>query len=311
MLNYLKISLGLDILDVSEFLGGKLLKNMLGIFFIGYFIISSSILLREFCEALKIVYYPMTNIFFVILLFIIAIAITNKLEFSACLKTNLIIVPIAILSMIFLFGSNVKNFSFDRVFPILGNGFINTFIIGIGNIYSFCGIAFLYFLPPLLKKPEDFKKISIISVIVFALYLILTISILLFMFSYFITKDEILPLYAVARYIEIGSFFVRLESIFLLIWMVIFACYLSIVVRFCRLIFKKITNIKDEKVLSYPFAILVLSISLLPNTYANAKHYEADIYPYLVIGLDYIFCILLLVFANLKRKKERKTGDIK
>ena len=126
------------------------------------------------------------------------------------------------------------------------------------------------------------------------------------MFSYFINTDEILPLYVVARYIEIGTFFVRLESIFLLIWMIIFACYLSIVVRFCMLIFKKITNIKQIKALSYPFAILVLSIALIPNTYASAKQYEATVYPYIILGLDYIFCILLLIFANLKRRKERK-----
>ena len=274
--------------------------------FISYFIISSSILLREFCEAIKIVYYPMTNIFFVIFFFIIAIAITDKLEFTATLKTNLIIVPIALLSMVFLFGSNLKNFSFNRVFPIMGTGFVNTFILGIGNIYAFSGIAFLYFLPPLLKKPENLKKVSIGACILFAIYLILTVSIILFMFSYFINTDEILPLYVVARYIEIGTFFVRLESIFLLIWMIIFACYLSIVVRFCMLIFKKITNIKQIKVLSYPFAILVLSISLIPSTYASAKQYEATVYPYIILGLDYVFCILLLIFANLKRRKERK-----
>lgn len=248
----------------------------------------------------------MTNIFFVILLFIIAIAITSKLEFSATIKTNLIIVPIVLLSIVFLFGSNLKNFSYSRIFPVLGTGFINTFIIGIGNIYSFSGIAFLYFLPPLLKKPEQFKKISIITVILFSIYLILTVSILLFMFSYFISTDEILPLYVVARYIEIGTFFVRLESIFLLIWMMVFACYLSIVVRFSMLIFKKITNIKETKALAYPFAILMLSISLLPSTYASVKNYEANIYPYLIIGFDYIFCITLLIFANLKRRKERK-----
>lgn len=307
MQNYLKIFLGLDILDISEFLGGKTLKNILGLFFISYFIISSSILLREFCEAIKIVYYPMTNIFFVILLFIITVALTNRLEFSATLKTNLIIVPFVLVSMLFLFGSNLRNFSFDRIFPILGTGFVNTFILGIGNIYSFCGIAFLYFLPPLLKKPEAFKKICITSVVIFAIFLILTVSVIIFMFSYFISKDEILPLYVVARYIEIGTFFVRLESIFLLIWMVIFACYLSIVVRFCMLIFKKLTNIKYTKALSYPFSILMLSISLLPCTYANAKHYETDIYPYIVLGINYIFCISLLVFANLKKRKETKS----
>ena len=247
----------------------------------------------------------MTDVFFVILLFIICVAITAKLDFTATLKTNLIIIPLVLFSIIFLFASNLKNFSYTRIFPLLGTGFVNTFIIGIGNIYSFSGIAFLYFLPPLLKKPEHFKKISVISVIIFAIYLILTVSIILFMFSFFMSADEILPLYAAARYIEIGTFFVRLESVFLLIWMLIFACYLSIVVKFSMLILKKITNVKDSKVFAYPLSILMLSIALLPETYADVKHYESNIYQYIIIGFSYIFCILLLIFANLKRRKEK------
>ena len=47
---------GLDILDISKFLGGNILKNIVGGLFIAYFIISSSLMLRNFCEALGIVY---------------------------------------------------------------------------------------------------------------------------------------------------------------------------------------------------------------------------------------------------------------
>ena len=42
----------LDILDISKFLGGDVLKNIVGTFFIFYFIVSSSLMLRNFCEEL-------------------------------------------------------------------------------------------------------------------------------------------------------------------------------------------------------------------------------------------------------------------
>jgi len=296
---------GLDILDISEYLGGKKFKKILGIFFMTYFLVNSSLLLREFCEALKTVYYPMTDIFFVILFFIIAVAITNKLNFGATLKTNLIIIPFVLISGILLFIGNINNFNYITVSPVLGEGFINTFIIGIGNIYSFSSITALYFLPPLLKKIQDFKKISVISIIIFIIYLILTVCTISFMFSFFMSEDEILPLYAAARYIQIGTFFVRLESIFLLIWIVLFACYLSIAAKFSMLVFKKITNIKDIKVIAYPIAILMLAISLIPKTYASVKQYEANIYPYISLMFNYVFCILLLMFASMKKRKEK------
>lgn len=269
--------------------------------------VSSCILLREFCEGLEIVYYPMTDIVFIVMLFTIATAITSRLEFSATIKTNLLVVPIVLVSIIFLFLANFKNFSHTSLFPVLGNGFFNTFILGIGNIYAFSGIILLYFLPSLLKKPQDFKKISIIAVVVSIIYIILAVLIILFTFSFFMSKSEILPLYAAARYIEIGTFFVRLESVFLLIWIAAFACYLSIITRFSILCFKKITNIKESKAIAFPFAILMFSIAMIPDTYADVMNLEGILFPYVTIAFSFIFCILLLIFANIKRRKERKS----
>ena len=122
------------------------------------------------------------------------------------------------------------------------------------------------------------------------------------------SDDEILTLFSAARYIQIGSFFVRFESIFLLIWLQVFVCYLSIVIKFCMLILQKITNIENSKIFGYPFAILVLAVTLIPSTYAQVKHFEAHIYPNILLAFSYIFCLLMLIFANLKRRKERKVG---
>ena len=246
---------GSDILDISEYLGGKTFKRILGILFVSYFIVSSSLLLKQFAQALRTIYYPMTGVFFIALFFIICIAITNKLEFTATVKANLLIVPFVLLSSIFLFAANLRNFSFERIFPILGDGFFNTFVLGIGNISSFTGIAFLYFLPPLLKEPQKLKTVSIASVIIFAIYLFLNVAVILFMFSFLMSENEILTLFSASRYIEIGTFFVRLESVFLLIWLEIFACYFSIVAKASSFILKKISNVRDSKIFAYPLAI--------------------------------------------------------
>ena len=139
---------GSDIVDISEYLGGKVFKNIIGIIFILYFLITSSLLLRNFCESLKIIYYPMTNILFIITFFVIAVCIANRLDFNASLKTNLLIVPLVLASIVFLFFANMNKFVPQRAFPIFGDGLFQTFILGLGNLSAFGGITFLYFLPP-------------------------------------------------------------------------------------------------------------------------------------------------------------------
>ncbi len=297
---------GLDIIDISEFVGGKVFKNVIGTIFIIYFIVSSSLLLRNFSESLKIIYYPMTNIIFIILLFVISICFANRLDFNATLKTNLIILPIVLCSIIFLFIANIKQFVPQRIFPILGDGIFNTFVLGLNNLASFGGIAYLYFLPPLLKEPKKMKKIFLISIGTTVVYLILSVSTLLFMFSFFATTNEITPLYNATRYIEFGNFFQRLESMFLLIWILVFACYLSIVCKFAMNIFKKLTNIDTKKPLIDIFGLLIFAIAAFPKNLAISQKFETNVYPYLVIFIVFLLGISILVIANLMKRKQSK-----
>ena len=294
----------MDILDISELIGGKVFKNLVGTVFIIYFILSASLMLRNFCESIQILYFPMTDITFIITLLIISICIANRLDFSATIKTNVIILPIALIGVLFLFFTNINRFVPQRIFPILGEGAFNTFILGLTNIASFGGIAYLYFLPPLLKDVTQFKKITLISIVATAIYLVFTIATLLFIFTFFTNVSEISPLYTATRYIEFGTFFQRLESIFLLIWILVFACYLSIVSKFSMNIFQKITGISNQKPLIDIFGLLILGIALIPKNLAVSQSFENKIYPYLMIGIVIVLGIGILIFAKFAKKKQ-------
>lgn len=301
-----KFFAGQDIIDISNFLGGSIFQKIVGFIFILYFIFSSSILLRNFCECLKTVYYPMTSLFFILLTFIIALCISNGFNFSVTAKINLIILPVIFVSILFIFFANNQNLSFDNVKPILGNGLFDTFVTGLGNLGAFGGIVFLYFIPPYLKEPKKFKKVAIISVGLAIIYLIICVAIILLTFTFLLKVDEIMPLYSAARYIEFGSFFQRLESIVLLIWIIGMTCYFSITLHITMNIFKKITNIRDSKPLIVSFALLMLSISLLPSNYSISKYLETNIYPFLVIGIGFILSTSILILAYFKKRKNKE-----
>ena len=159
-------------------------------------------------------------------------------------------------------------------------------------------------MPPLLKEPTKLKKIAFTSIVISSIYLIIAVSILLFMFIFFQGVDEIMPLYTAAAYIEFGTFFQRLDSLFLLIWTLSFACYLSIVTKFSIYIFRKVTNIKEIKPIVYPLSLIMIAIALIPKNYAVSKFYETQIYPLLVIGLVFVLSFSILILAYFKKKKK-------
>lgn len=296
---------GDDIFDVAKFLGGKTFRNIIGILFIAYFIITASMLLRDFCKCFRVVYYPYTNIIYIITIFAIVIGFASTFGFNSTIKTTAIIFPIIMASVALLFIGNIKNFSFERINPIFGDGIKNTFLIGISNIGVFSGIIYLYLLPPLLKQPEKYKKICIWSIILSGLFIILCIATLLFMFSIYVSTDEVMPLFFASRYIEFGNFFQRFESLFLLIWTISFCCYLSICFKFSTYIFAKMFNLSDINQLINIFLLLTFASTLLPKNYSSTTFFENNVYRYLSIIIIFIG-LIVLILANLKLNYKNK-----
>lgn len=300
----------MDILDISEFLGGKALKYITGILFMIYFLFFASVFLRSFCESIKIIYFPTTPIMFLIIFFIIGIIMTNRLGTNAIVRANLIFVPAILFSIIFIFFANMGNFTVQRMFPLLGNGVASTFFSGISNMFAFGGIAFLYFIPPYLKDSKEFKKIAITSVILSGMWLLFSIATLLFIFPSIVTTDEILPLYFASRFIQFGRFFQRLDAAFLLIWIISMSSYLSIVVSFAANIFKKVTKFKYPYLIVYGECLLIFLLSLIPKNYVQVHFLETTIYKYFVLTLTFIISLSILILAALKHRKQTKVkGD--
>ena len=172
-------------------------------------------------------------------------------------------------------------------------------------MFAFQALAYIYFMPPMLKNPEQIKKISITAIVFSCIFLLISIAIILFMFSGFVETDELMPLYSATKYIEFGSFFRRLDSIYLLIWIITFISYLSITLKFSSNILKKLTNSKNELLFIFSLAVCILFISLWPKSYAISTYYSNIVYKYAFFILVIEISFLVLLSATIKKAVRR------
>ena len=70
-----------DIIDISEFLGGKFLKTVMGIIFAIFFFFVAYVTLSDFANLLKTVYFKNSPFIFILLFFMIGILIANLVRF--------------------------------------------------------------------------------------------------------------------------------------------------------------------------------------------------------------------------------------
>lgn len=299
---------GQDILDVSKFVFGKPFRFILGIVFIVYYMFIASLLIRNTSENIKTMYFQSTPIPYITLFLLFAAGFINKLGPKTVIKCNLIIVPGIVFILILLFLLSSNNFSFERIFPVFGYGIKNLFLNGSGNIYAFGSITFLFFIMPLLKNYNEFHKISYWYIALSSLFIFLTITALTLIFPIEIASGSNIPVYTQTRQLAIGDFIQRADAFFVLIWILTILSYLSIILAFILLIFKKITNINNQTAVSNCFLTILLGVSLLYTNIVQIRSLQSTVYKYSVLILVFGISTFILIAGNIKHflLKKRK-----
>ncbi len=292
---------GNNIIDISGFLGGKVFKFIYGFIYIIYILGMSAIIIRLFSEGISLISLSHINVTFIILTFVVAVGITNYFGLKSISRLNIFILPIMILSIIFLYFASTGEYTFERIFPILGYGAKETFVDGISNIFAYSGIYVLFFLFPLLTRVSDFKKIGISSILIYTVLLLLSVSALLFSIPQVAETSSPLSLYILARQINLGEYIQNIDAFFLLIWIPFLFEYLSINMHFALSTFKQLTNTKYSKGMIYCFCAIIFVLSLLSNNMAEINMLNNSFYKYTSIVFVFIIGIIILVSASIKK----------
>ena len=295
-----------DILDISEFLGGKRLKTIVGIVSLIYLIFASSILIRDFTDFLKLVHFYKFPIYFILIFFFLTGIIGNFFGKRSTFRANLIVIFITSFGLIISFCSLIPKYEIERIFPLLGNGGTTTFLLSLSNLSAFSGLFFLFFLKPYLNKNSDFFKVGSISICIMGIFLLLSVASLLLVFPISTQIKDLSPLYYITSISGNSSFFQRPESIFMLTWILTIMSYTTITITFSIIILEKLSRKKLSKGIALPVAITIYILALLPKNTAIVRYLHEYIYTYFSVGILMVFFFLILIIAFIKYQKKKK-----
>lgn len=293
-----------DIIDLSEFLGGKILKTLVAFLYFIFFVGTAGIILRNFSEGLRLTYFSNYPIALILLLFCIVIAFANYFHHRSIIKSNLVIAPIMLISLLVPLFSLSPNFAYQRIFPVFGYGLNETFLTGATNLFAFSGLSIIFFLPPLLEKKEDFKKVTNISVVITGIFLVVSVGSLLCSLPFVFSVEELSPTYLMIRSFKFGTFFQRPEALFTLVWILSVISFICVFAMFSIVILPKVLNLKNGKELSSCISFIILIASLIPKNLAQTNFLESVIYKYYTLGLIFVLSFIILILCHFKKKRQ-------
>ncbi len=296
---------GKDIIDIAQIAGGTFGRVLVGLIFLANYFFILPIILRMFSENVKIFALVQSPISFVLMFFIIGMIIASYLGIEAIVRIASIIVPIVAVGFIVVILGNVKYFDVSKLLPILGNGPYEIFIGAIPRISIFSGFSTLYFIAPFIGKNKEFKTIGNLSLILSGVIMTIGALVYLLVVPYPTSTENLLAYLHLARYVNYGRFFQRIESVFVLTWCLAGLAYLSVGLFFIVYIIKKTFSLEYYRPLIIPTAVILFTICLIPQSLMASINLEGDIYRKYSWLIAFILPIAVLLLAKfVKRKKE-------
>lgn len=295
--------INLDIIDISEYLAGNILKTIVCIVLIGFFILSATLIISHMGNCLSIIYLSNTNVLFIILLFLFGSVFIARYDINVIAKTALIVLWVLFIPIITLFIYTGTKFDFSHLAPIFGYGLKETFLDNLTNLYAFSGLIYLFLITPLLKDVTKFKKIGVISMIISSLYLLFTVISLLITFPFASITEDLLSVYLLPKAISFGPILERVDALYIFLWILATFSYLSIIFYFLTSTFQKMCKLKNRIGSIYAFASVILGLTLSIRDVTDLRFCQRTIFLYYFLTLFvFLFAILLLAYFKSKKK---------
>ncbi|TYQ18288.1 UNVERIFIED_CONTAM: spore germination protein (amino acid permease) [Acetivibrio alkalicellulosi] len=296
---------GKDILDIGEYVAGNTGRILVGVIILITYVFIISIVLREFSDGLKILAFEKSPVSFIMIFFLIGMILAAYYGLEPLTRYSAIIVPIIAAAFLFIIIGVVPNFDTNNIIPILGKGPSELFLKGATKISVYSGLSILFLIPPFLGNYNNFKKTGYYSIILSSIFLTGGSLVYSLAIPYPATTEFVLPIYTLARFIDLGRFFKRIESVFLLAWATSAYIYLSIVLFFIVYVYKKAFKLKYHSPLIMPFSILIFTFALLPESMMAALELESNIFRVFAWIVTFCMPLFLLTIASIIKKKKR------
>lgn len=300
---------GKDILDISEQAGGPFARILTGLILLAFLLVYTSLTLREFAEEMKVITFTVSPLSFVSIFFIVSMIIGAYFGIEAIVRFHVMAVPAIIIGYLTIIIAVLPFTDFTNLLPILGNGPKDIFLKGFTRISTFSEFLIIFLIVPFIRSDTNLRKVGYTALGISTFLLLAGAPMYIAAIPYPTALENFLPIYQMARLINYGRFFQRLEPLFLVVWVTSALLYLTSAFYFSLYVFRKTFGLKYHKPLILPFAVLVLTLSLMPPNLVSTVELETayfrDISWIATFGLT---LALLLIAWAVKGKGRRKAG---
>ena len=293
----------MDIFDISNYVGGKILFLVICLITLLYLMISFVLTFSEFIQNLQNVLLQNAPQEYISIIFGVVITISVFLGIRGIFRTGSMVTPLIILGFLLMFFSLQSDVNLTNFFPVFGNNITDFFAKGFNHVGKYEGVFFILLITPFVR---NYKKVGYFSFFLATFFIIISLFLLVGIFPYPSIKENYFPIFELTRLINLGRFIQRVESIFILLWLLATFIYLSLALNYIVEIFKKMFNIKYSNRIIPVFSCIAICLSCMLTSHDLILKIRYFVFSYITPIVIIVNPLILLILACIKRRYECK-----
>ncbi len=295
----------LSILTQAEYIGGKLLKVITGVFVIMLFMFNIAPMVRAFPEAIKTALLQNSPMLFITLILSFGVIVGVYYGIEALSKLASLFLPVAALFVLVFAVLLVPEFDANNLFPMSVKKALTE---GTTSLSVFSDILVLNFLLMYCENTDVAVKAGIKAIITGIIAGVGVTFVYCLIYPYPSSSRFIVPLYQMSRIVAVGTYFQRLEAVFEFVWSISIFLYTAVYLFVMCDIFRQSFNLKDYRPLAVPMLLILLMLVFREESYV--KTLRANFVSSMI--LFPLFFALPLIYGGLFLiKKKRREGRLR
>ena len=253
--------------------------------------------LTEFSQFAKATAFPTTPLWFVLLFFVVAAGVGAIKGIAPLLRLCRYFIPVFAAVVFLIILSVLWKCNPSNLFPLLGNGAVDTLGKGLSGILLYSDLFLLFLIDQPSANKNKVRRHALWGCFLGILVCFFTVLALTAKVPYPLSKDQQFPFYLLMKEVYYGRFLQRVDAVVLLIS--VLWGMLSLCLNLCLItkILEDTFEITSKSAVIFPLCALLFFLSIRGSI---------GIFPILVLSAA-AFCALLIFLALFK--KEARTDE--
>lgn len=292
-----------NLIQYSRSIAGKYLGKMIGIGYILFFLVFNFLIIQQFGQVLNTFLLRNTPPWFLSLCFVLVGSYGALLGIEVIARSAQFVMPLLAASFLSIVFFAFQDMQFKELMPLLEGGVSPIIKASVVPGFWFGECIILAFLFPHIHKQKEILRSGLWTILAAVVFFSGTILLTLLILGPELTASYDLPFWLVIRFIEVGSTFLRIETLIVFLWISAVVVKFSLICYLGCFTTAEVFGWKSHQKIVIPFGLVLVAASpfMLNNT-MDLNSFLVRYWPPFAYIFELVIPGLLLVAALLFKK---------